>query len=114
MRRMVSSSRIRPLASSSHSSSKLRSKCSSMARLPRPITMRMSVMPEATASSTTYWMTGVSTIGSISLGCDFVAGRKRVPKPAAGMTALVIFMVVSPDGTPQATGGSSLSASWMR
>ena len=71
-------------------------------------------MPEATASSTTYWMTGVSTIGSISLGCDFVAGRKRVPKPAAGMTALVIFMVVSPDNTPQANGGSSFAASWMR
>ena len=45
-------------------------------------------MPAATASSTAYWMTGLSTSGSISLGCAFVAGRKRVPQPAAGKTAL--------------------------
>src|SRR5262245_60397988 len=44
-------------------------------------------MPAATASSTAYWMTGLSTSGSISLGCAFVAGRKRVPQPAAGKTA---------------------------
>ena len=46
-------------------------------------------MPARTASSTTYWMAGLSTTGSISLGCALVAGRKRVPRPAAGMTALV-------------------------
>ncbi len=46
-------------------------------------------MPARTASSTTYWMAGLSTIGSISLGWALVAGRKRVPRPAAGMTALV-------------------------
>ena len=45
-------------------------------------------MPAATASSTAYWMTGLSTSGSISLGCAFVAGRNRVPQPAAGKTAL--------------------------
>jgi hypothetical protein len=39
-------------------------------------------------SSTTYWICGLSTTGSISFGCAFVAGRKRVPKPAAGSTAL--------------------------
>ena len=55
----------------------------------RPVMMRMSSMPAATASSTTYWMAGLSTTGSISLGCALVAGRKRVPRPAAGMTALV-------------------------
>src|SRR5258708_28334134 len=49
---------------------------------------RMSVMPALTASSTTYWIAGLSTRGSISLGWAFVAGRKRVPKPAAGITAL--------------------------
>ncbi len=43
-----------------------------------------------TASSTTYWIAGLSTTGSISLGVAFVAGRKRVPSPAAGITALVI------------------------
>ena len=51
----------------------------------------MRVRPEATASSITYWMMGLSTRGSISLGCAFVAGRKRVPRPAAGNTALRIF-----------------------
>src|SRR5450432_2284792 len=45
-------------------------------------------MPEATASSTTYWISGLSTSGSISFGDALVAGRKRVPRPAAGKTAL--------------------------
>src|ERR1700730_3504026 len=49
---------------------------------------RMSVMPERTASSTTYWIAGLSTRGGISLGWALVAGRNRVPRPAAGMTAL--------------------------
>src|SRR5438105_4918370 len=43
--------------------------------------------PAATASSTTYWISGLSTRGSISLGWAFVAGRNRVPKPTAGKTA---------------------------
>src|SRR5215467_2268520 len=33
-------------------------------------------------------MIGLSTMGSISFGCALVAGRKRVPNPAAGNTAL--------------------------
>src|SRR5262245_52098909 len=33
-------------------------------------------------------MTGLSTSTSISFGCAFVAGRNRVPRPAAGKTAL--------------------------
>src|SRR6266513_1416337 len=45
-------------------------------------------MPEWMASSTQYWMFGLSAIGSISLGCALVAGRNRVPRPAAGNTAL--------------------------
>src|SRR5712672_2009573 len=52
--------------------------------------MMMSVIPESTASSMTYWMTGLSTSGSISFGCAFVAGRNRVPRPAAGKTAFRI------------------------
>src|SRR5438552_1564048 len=44
-------------------------------------------MPEATASSTAYWITGLSTRGNISFGWALVAGRKRVPHPAAGKTA---------------------------
>src|SRR5271169_6777399 len=33
-------------------------------------------------------MSGLSTIGSISFGIALVAGRKRVPSPATGKTAL--------------------------
>src|SRR5215813_4141102 len=51
--------------------------------------------PAAIASSTPYWMMGLSTIGSISLGCALVAGRNRVPKPAAGKTALRTFCAIS-------------------
>src|SRR5688572_33138992 len=47
-------------------------------------------IPEATASSTPYWMIGLSTSGSISFGCALVAGRNLVPRPAAGKTALRI------------------------
>src|SRR4029453_15076767 len=50
--------------------------------------MMISDRPEATASSTTYWIVGLSTRGSISLGWALVAGRNRVPSPAAGKTAL--------------------------
>src|SRR5579872_2197801 len=51
-------------------------------------------MPDATASSTPYWMIGLSTTGSISLGWALVAGRNRVPSPAAGNTALRTFIVI--------------------
>src|SRR5262245_16098496 len=54
--------------------------------------MMISDRPDATASSTTYWIIGLSTSGSISLGWALVAGRKRVPRPAAGKTALRTFM----------------------
>src|SRR5262249_6289902 len=37
---------------------------------------------------------GLSTSGSISLGWALVAGRKRVPSPAAGKTALQTFMLI--------------------
>jgi len=36
----------------------------------------------------------LSTNGSISLGCAFVAGRNRVPSPAAGKTALRTFGII--------------------
>ena len=45
-------------------------------------------IPAATASSTAYWMIGLSTSGSISLGCALVAGRKRVPQPGGGEDGL--------------------------
>ena len=52
-------------------------------------------MPAATASSTMYWITGLSTRGSISLGMLFVFGNSLVPRPAAGMTAFLTFMLRS-------------------
>src|SRR5450755_612380 len=61
-----------------------------MDRLLRPVIIRTSSSPARVASSTTYWMAGLSTTGSISLGVALVAGRNRVPIPAAGITALVM------------------------
>src|SRR5882757_8667143 len=49
-------------------------------------------MPASLASSTTYWISGLSTMVSISFGIALVAGRTRVPSPATGNTALRIFM----------------------
>jgi hypothetical protein len=66
-----------------------------MARLERPVTKIISVMPAAMASSTAYWISGLSTTGSISLGLALVAGRNRVPSPATGKTALVTRFSIS-------------------
>src|SRR5580704_4904707 len=60
-----------------------------MSRLLRPLTKIRSVMPAAAASSTANWISGLSTMGSISFGLALVAGRKRLPRPATGNTALV-------------------------
>src|SRR5579884_3943991 len=59
-----------------------------METLLRPVIISTSSRPAATASSTTYWIAGTSTTGSISLGIALVAGRNLVPRPAAGITAL--------------------------
>src|SRR5712691_2629529 len=69
-----------------------------MALLPRPVMMMIWSQPAASASSTPYWMMGLSTSGSISLGCALVAGRKRVPSPAAGKTAFLTFVIVPSQG----------------
>src|SRR6266404_1622089 len=55
----------------------------------RPVMSNTSFRPAATASSTTYWIAGLSMTGSISLGVALVAGKNLVPSPAAGITALV-------------------------
>src|SRR3984893_5592392 len=55
----------------------------------RPVMSNTSFRPAVTASSTTYWMAGLSMTGSISLGVALVAGKNLVPSPAAGITALV-------------------------
>src|SRR3984957_16252457 len=59
-----------------------------MARLEAPVTNTRRVAPAASASSTAYWISGLSTTGSISFGLALVAGRKRVPRPATGNTAV--------------------------
>jgi len=64
------------------------------ARVPVMKTSRSA--PAAIASSTAYWISGLSTIGSISLGLAFVTGRKRVPRPATGNTAVLIFGMRDP------------------
>src|SRR5690606_12088668 len=56
--------------------------------LPRLVTRMIWRIPAARASSTAYWISGLSTTGSISLGITLVAGRKRVPRPPTGITAL--------------------------
>src|SRR5690606_20027376 len=61
-----------------------------MARLELPVMNTSLRAPAASASSAAYWMSGLSTIGSISLGLALVAGRKRVPRPATGNTAVLI------------------------
>jgi hypothetical protein len=38
---------------------------------------------------------GLSTIGSISFGCAFVAGKNLVPSPAAGIIAFLTFTFTS-------------------
>ncbi len=55
-----------------------------------PVTRMKCSIPAARASSTTYWISGRSTTVSISFGIALVAGRKRVPRPATGKTALRI------------------------
>src|SRR6202163_3012663 len=59
-----------------------------MARLEAPVMNTRRCAPAARASSTAYWISGLSTTGSISFGLALVAGRKRVPRPATGNTAV--------------------------
>jgi hypothetical protein len=51
----------------------------------------MLLMPADKASSTPYCIKGLVSIGSISLGTALVAGKKRVPKPAAGKRHFLII-----------------------
>src|SRR2546421_546057 len=72
-----------------------------MARLLRPVTKIISVMPAAAASSSAYWMSGLSTTGIISFGLALVTGRKRLPKPATGNTAFLSLAISAPQDLPQ-------------
>src|SRR5512137_1992119 len=83
------------------------SKWSTIESLPRAQTRITSRTPAATASSTMYWMVGRSTMGSSSLGTALVAGRKRVPRPAAGITALRMGFMSLAIYPPRARPGST-------
>jgi hypothetical protein len=52
--------------------------------------MAIVYIPAFIASSTPYWIRGLVRIGSISFGIDLVAGKKRVPYPAAGKRQILI------------------------
>src|SRR6185437_5388110 len=88
-----------------------------MARLEAPVTNTRRVAPAARASSTAYWMSGLSTTGSISFGLALVAGRKRVPRPSTGKTAVRItdFGVILIASLPRITPGTppSVSCKWV-
>ena len=110
-----------PFSSRCNSNSGELSKWSSMARLVRPVTKMICSIPEATASSTTYWTSGLSMRGSISFGDDLVAGRKRVPSPATGKIAFRTFFCITLlsfsekqqlAGQTQACSGVALQWSW--
>src|SRR6185503_6379077 len=61
-----------------------------MARFELPVMNTSLRAPAASASSAAYWISGLSTMGSISFGLALVAGRNRVPRPATGKTAVLI------------------------
>src|SRR3954452_20522150 len=73
-------------------SSSFRSKWFSMDALPGPVTNSRRCSPTRVSSSTTYCTTGLRPTGSISFGCDLVAGSRRVPRPATGTTAMSMSM----------------------
>src|SRR5579884_467293 len=75
----------------------------------RPVMKISSSAPALIASWTAYWISGLSTMGSISLALALVAGRKRVPSPATGNTALRMRMR-SPDGRREPGNRFSVSA----
>ncbi len=85
------------------------SKCSTSAVLPRPVTMQNCSIPAARASSTAYWISGLSTTGSISFAIALVAGRKRVPRPATGSTALRSGLITAADPLSQSLEGPEQS-----
>src|SRR5215472_8176692 len=88
------------------------SKCSTSAVLPRPVTMQNCSIPAARASSIAYWISGLSTTGSISLAVALVAGRNRVPRPATGRTALRNGLITMSSLVPwkeEATAGGNVA-----
>src|SRR5882762_2414837 len=59
-----------------------------MARLEAPVMNTRRCALAARASSNAYWISGLSTTVRPYFGLALVAGRKRVPRPATGNTAV--------------------------
>src|SRR5271169_5528948 len=53
-------------------------------------------------------MSGLSTIGSISFGIALVAGRKRVPNPATGKTALRTGLCIKSSSVASDRAGATM------
>src|SRR3954467_3002009 len=87
-RRTFSSITCLPRASSVPSRIRSWTKCATTPSLPSEVTMIRRSPPASAASAATSSIPGVSTTGSNSFGTVLVAGRKRVPRPAAGTTAV--------------------------
>ena len=58
-----------------------------------PVTNSNRRTPASISSSATYWTTGLRPTGNISLGWLLVAGSRRVPCPATGITAMLMVMM---------------------
>jgi hypothetical protein len=89
-----------PLSRRAPTSCSSGSKYCSIVGFERLLTTTMWSIPAPSASSMMIWIAGVSPIGISSFGTALVAGRNRVPRPAAGMTALRTCM---PTTLPGAT-----------
>ena len=70
------------------SSTRSSTKWATTPSLPSEVTITSRSAPASAASAATSSMPGVSTTGSNSFGTVLVAGRNRVPKPAAGTIAV--------------------------
>src|SRR5690625_2012069 len=87
-RRTLASIAFLPRASRVPSSTRSSTKCATTPSLPSEVTITSRSAPASAASAATSSMPGVSTTGSNSLGTVLVAGRNRVPRPAAGTMAV--------------------------
>ena len=87
-RRTFSSIKCLPRASRVPSSTRSSTKCATTPSLPSDVTITSRSPPASAASAATNSIPGVSTTGRSSLGTVFVAGRNRVPRPAAGTIAV--------------------------
>ena len=97
--------RFLPRAASVASSSNWRSKWSSITPLLRPVTKMKCSMPASAPRRRHTGSAAGRRLVSISFGIALVAGRKRVPRPATGKTALRMGFMAGSDATVRAKTG---------